>query len=73
LPWSPRLADFFQLDARGAARVVYDAGTLVVYLDVQNVTNQANPEALFYNFNYTKSASVTGIPILPTLGLRGEW
>ena len=73
LPWSQRLPDFFQLDARLDKRFVFDAWTLVVYLDVQNVTNQANPEALFYNHNYTQSAFVTGIPILPTLGLRGEW
>ncbi len=73
LPWSQRLPDFFQFDARLDKRFVFDAWTLVVYLDVQNVTNQQNPEALFYNHNYTQSAFVTGIPILPTLGLRGEW
>jgi TonB family protein len=73
LPWSQRLPDFFQLDARLDKRFVFDAWTLVAYLDVQNVTNQANPEAYFYNHNYTQSAYVTGIPILPTVGLRGEW
>jgi TonB family protein len=73
LPWSQRLPDFFQLDARLDKRFIFDAWTLVVYVDVQNVTNQANPEALFYNHNYSQSAYVTGIPILPTLGLRGEW
>ncbi len=73
LPWSQRLPDFFQLDARLDKRFVFDLWTLVVYLDIQNVTNQQNPEALFYNHNYSQSAFVTGIPILPTLGLRGEW
>lgn len=73
LPWSQRLPDFFQFDARVDKRFVFDAWTFVVYLDVQNVTNQQNPEALFYNHNYSQSAFVTGIPILPTLGLRGEW
>lgn len=73
LPWSQRLPDFFQLDARLDKRFVFDAWTLVVYVDVQNVTNQQNPEALYYNHNYSQSAYVTGIPILPTLGLRGEW
>jgi hypothetical protein len=73
LPYSERLPDFFQLDVRLDKRFVFDAWTMVVYLDVQNVTNQQNPEALFYNHNYTQSAYVTGIPILPTLGLRGEW
>lgn len=73
LPWSMRLKDFFQLDLRIDKRFVFDAWTLVLYLDVQNVTNQQNPEALFYNHNYSQSAELTGIPILPTLGLRGEW
>lgn len=73
LPWSERLPDFFQLDARLDKRFVFDAWTLVVYLDVQNVTNQQNPEAYFYNHNYSQKAYVTGIPILPTLGVRGEW
>ncbi len=73
LPWSQRLPAFVQLDARLDKRFVFDAWTLVAYLDVQNVTNQQNPEALLYNFNYTQSAYLTGIPILPTLGLRGEF
>ncbi|MFZ5439463.1 MAG: TonB-dependent receptor domain-containing protein [Myxococcota bacterium] len=73
LPWSERLPDFFQLDARLDKRFVFDAWTLVAYLDVQNVTNQQNPEARFYNHDYSQSAFVTGIPILPTVGLRGEW
>ncbi len=73
LPWSQRLPDFFQLDARIDKRFVFDAWTLVLYADVQNVTNQQNPEALYYNYDYTRSAYVTGIPILPTIGVRGEW
>ncbi|MFO0601064.1 MAG: TonB-dependent receptor [Myxococcaceae bacterium] len=73
LPWSQRLRDFFQLDARLDKRFVFDAWTLVVYLDVQNVLNTQNPEALFYNYNYSQSSFVTGIPILPTVGVRGEW
>ncbi len=73
LPWSERLPDFIQLDARIDKRFVFDAWTLVIYADVQNVTNQQNPEALYYNYDYSKRAYVNGIPILPTLGLRGEW
>jgi TonB family protein len=73
LPWSRRLPDFVQLDVRVDKRFVFENWSLVAYLDVQNVTNQQNPEALFYNFNYSESAFVYSIPILPTLGLRGEW
>lgn len=72
LPWSERLPDFFQLDVRVDKRFVFNSWVLAVYVDVQNVTNQQNPEGLFYNFNYTQKAFVYGIPILPSIGLRGE-
>ncbi len=73
LPWSQRLPTFVQLDVRVDKRFIFDDFSLTAYLDVQNATNQQNPEAQFYNFNYSQSAYVYGIPILPTLGLRGEW
>lgn len=73
LPWSRRLPDFFQLDVRVDKRFVFENWSLVAYVDVQNATNRQNPEALFYNFNYAESAFVYSIPILPTVGLRGEW
>ena len=31
-----------------------------------------NPEGVSYNYNYTKSEIITGLPILPVIGLRGE-
>ena len=73
LPWSQRLPDFAQLDVRVDKRFTFKTWSLTAYLDVQNVTNAKNPEALLYNFNYSRSTFVTGIPILPTAGLRGEW
>ncbi|MBL8923962.1 MAG: TonB-dependent receptor [Myxococcaceae bacterium] len=73
LPWSRRLPDFLQLDVRVDKRFVFENWSLVAYLDVQNATNRQNPEALFYNFNYSESAFVYSIPILPTVGVRGEW
>ncbi len=72
VPWSQRLPDFWQLDVRLDKRFVFDRWVLAVYLDVQNATNQQNPEGLFYSFNYTQKAYVYGIPILPSLGVRGE-
>jgi hypothetical protein len=41
-------------------------------VDIQNVYNQGNAEGLSYNYNYTKREYVTGLPFLPSLGLRGE-
>jgi TonB family protein len=72
-PWSERLPDFFQLDARLDKRFVFKDWVLAVYLDVQNVTNNRNIEGIFYNFDYTQRQNVYGLPIVPSLGLRGEW
>ena len=72
-PWSTRLPNFFQLDVRVDKRFVFSTWTLAVFIDVQNATNQQNPEGQFYNFNYTQHAYVYGIPIVPSVGLRGEW
>ncbi|MBK7394843.1 MAG: TonB-dependent receptor [Myxococcales bacterium] len=67
-----RLPSFNQLDIRIDKEWKFTSWTLSAYLDVQNVYNRANPEGVSYNFNYTQSNVVSGIPILPSLGLRGE-
>ena len=60
------------LDLRIDKRWQFKTWQLSAYLDVQNVYNNGNVEGLQYNFNYTSRNYVTGIPILPSLGLRGE-
>ena len=72
VPWSVRLPDFMQLDVRIDKRFVFDNWVLALYLDIQNVTNQKNPEGLFYSFNYAQKAEVNGLPFFPSLGIRGE-
>lgn len=69
---SERLPTFHQLDLRVDKKWTFAHWSLSVYLDVQNVYNQQNPEATIYNFDYTESTSVSGLPILPSLGVRGE-
>jgi len=71
-PASARLPTFHQLDLRVDKKWTFRHWSLGVYLDVQNVYNQQNPEATLYNFDYTQSTSVSGLPILPSLGVRGE-
>jgi hypothetical protein len=43
------------------------------YLDVQNVYNHAADEAYVYNYNFSQKAYQTGLPIIPSLGVRGEF
>jgi TonB family protein len=71
--FSRRLPDFVQLDVRIDKRFVYKEWMLAVYLDLQNATNRANVESVLYSFDYSQQAYLTGLPILPVLGVRGEW
>lgn len=71
--FSRRLPDFFQLDVRVDKRFVFQDWMFAIYLDVQNATYMKNVEALAYSYDYTQEAYFTGLPILPVLGLRGEW
>jgi len=68
-----RLPTFHQLDVRVDKRWAFDSWMLNIYLDVQNVYNRGNPEAIQYNFDATQHAYATGLPIIPSLGLRGEF
>lgn len=69
---SERLPMFHALDLRIDKRWQFKSWQFSAYLDVQNVYNNQNVEGLQYNFNYTSRQYVTGIPILPSIGLRGE-
>ncbi len=71
--FSKRDPFFFQLDLRVDRKYIYRDWILSVYFDVQNATNRANPEGLNYNYDYSKSKLTSGIPVLPTFGLKGEF
>jgi hypothetical protein len=45
---------------------------LATYLDLQNAYNQKNRETVTYNFDFTQTANVYGLPVIPSIGLRGE-
>ncbi|CAN5924837.1 hypothetical protein BH11MYX4_BH11MYX4_38530 [soil metagenome] len=72
-PFSRRNPPFHQLDVRidKSWQVTKDF-KLSAYLDIYNAYNQANVEGVSYNYNQTLSTNATGIPFLPSIGLRGE-
>jgi hypothetical protein len=70
---SIRIPDFVQLDVRLSKRFAIAQSTLETYLDVQNVTNRANPEEIVYSLDYSQRRTITGLPILPVLGARLSW
>ena len=72
-PFSSRNAPFHQLDLRVDKTWTFRRGSLNLLLEVLNVYNNANPEGVQYNYNYTQSNTVTGIPFFPNLGVRFEY
>jgi hypothetical protein len=70
---SERMPAFNQLDLRVDKTWKFDAWQLTAYLDVHNVYNRQNPEAVLYNYNFTDTRYQAGLPIIPSVGLKGEF
>jgi hypothetical protein len=51
----------------------WDYWQLALYLDVQNVLNQKNEELHVYDYRYREQGGISGIPILPTFGVKGKF
>ncbi|MBN2194542.1 MAG: TonB-dependent receptor [Polyangiaceae bacterium] len=71
--YSQRLPLIHQLDLRLDKRWQFKAFRFAGYLDLRNAYNNAAVEALSYNYNYTQTNRTKGFPILPALGIRGEF
>ncbi len=72
--FTERLPSFHQLDLRLDKTWVYTGGwKLHTYLDVLNVYNRQSPEGLQYNYNFSQSTYQTGLPLIPSLGVRAEF
>jgi TonB family protein len=69
---STRDALFHRLDVRIEKRWSIGRGALTWYLDVQNVYNHMGTQGFAYNYDYSRRKDAPGLPILPSLGLRGE-
>lgn len=70
---SARVDAFHQLDIRIDKRWVYESWMLGAYLDIQNVYSRSNVSSVEYNYDYSKEVPESGLPIVPVLGLRGEF
>jgi len=70
--FSERLPLFHQLDVRVDKRWQFRTWRFSTYLDLQNAYNNAAAESLVYNYNYSKRGYQTGVPIIPSSGIRGE-
>jgi hypothetical protein len=71
--FSKRLPLFHQLDMRVDKRWQFQRWNFSAYLDVQNAYSNRAAEDLTYNYNYNQRQYQLGIPIIPSIGLRGEF
>lgn len=71
--FSERKAAFTQLDLRGERKIPLETWVLSFYFDIQNILNQKNIESVAYSYDYRERQDVTGLGILPTLGVKGEF
>jgi hypothetical protein len=65
-----RLPVFHQLDLRVDKQWYRKRAIFTAYLDIQNVYNRQNPEAIVYGPDFREEVGVVGVPIFPTLGFR---
>ena len=70
---SARLPVFHQLDIRVDKQWILKRVRVNLYLDVQNVYNHANVEAVLYSYDYRQTSNFLGLPIFPSLGLRVDY
>ena len=72
LPRGERLAPFHRLDVRIDRD--FDLGPVrgSIYLDIQNIYNAPNNEGILFSYDYSQTAPVPGLPILPTIGIRAS-
>ena len=70
---SARLPTFFSADVRFDKDWVYRNWTLTAYLDLQNATNRQNVEVMGWTDDFSAEEPITGLPLVPAFGVRGEW
>ena len=63
---------FHRLDVRIEKLWRFQHWSFALYLDVQNVYNYRSPEGIAYSYDYSTSQVIGGLPIIPSLGVRGE-
>lgn len=71
--YSRRFEAFNQLDVRVERKYIYDEWILTAYVDILNFYNATNSQNFEYSYDYETKKKVRGLPILPTIGLKGQF
>ena len=67
------MSPFHQLDLRVDKTFTFETWKLTAYVEVQNAYYHANQEGVDWSYDFSTSSASTGLPILPILGVKGEW
>ena len=70
---SERMEASHQLDLRVDRRFQFESWRLSAYLDVSNAYANGRVYDYSYEFDYSEREPITDLPILPSIGLRGEF
>ncbi|MEE2788888.1 MAG: TonB family protein [Myxococcota bacterium] len=70
---SRRSPHFHSLDIRIDRNWIFETWILTAYLELRNAYNRENVEVVDYNFDFSDARNVMGLPIIPSLGIRGEF
>jgi hypothetical protein len=71
--YSKRLPPTHRLDLRVDRTWTFDVWRLLLYAEVWNVYMHPNLLGFNFNYDYTKRVDVHSFPILPSVGVRGEF
>ena len=69
---SGRLAPYLAWDLRGEKSFVFRSAKLDTYVELLNLVKGENPEFINYNYDYTESEPISGLPFIPSIGFNLE-
>ncbi|MEQ1502438.1 MAG: TonB-dependent receptor [Myxococcota bacterium] len=72
-PYSDRVPAFYALDLRIDRDWRFRSWALSLYTEVQNATNHANVEIPSWSEDFSQLVPVTGLPVLPVIGVKATW
>jgi TonB family protein len=68
-----RLPPYFQTSLRFDKLWTFRKWQLETYVDLINAVRGVNPEFTIYNYDYTQSAYVRGLPFIPNIGIEAKF
>ena len=71
--YSERAPVFHQLDLRVDKEWTFERWKIGAYLDIQNVYWADNTEYVLWDYRYRGSTGLSGMPFLPSIGVKGSF